>query len=289
MGSGIAENLLRNGVDLQVHDKSSSSLARFEALGAIAKADIAELKECTIVFVCLPGPPEFQSVVCDRGGLIDVLQPGSLIIDMTTNRVSTVREAAQLLQTRGIELADAPVSGGVPGSVEGTLAVAVGGSVKAYERAEPFLKHVSGLLIHAGEIGAGDACKLVHNMGLHIVRQALAEMFTVAAKAGVKPADLFEFVSAGSFGRLDHLHAWLKPRVFTGKFETEEAWFRHALSLKDIKLVDELASELDVPSPLGRTCLDIAQEATNRGWDDRDSWIVFALQEEAAGIKVRSD
>lgn len=287
MGAGMARNLLRANGELTVFDMRPEVVSAFAAEGARPAGSLADLATCTLVFLSLPGPPEFEAVVLGEGGLISVLRRGSLIVDLTTNRPDTVRSTAQRLAERGIDLVDSPVSGGKTGAEEGRLTLGVGGSAAAVDRARPFMEAFATAVLHAGDVGAGDVCKLVNNLGLTILRQAYAEMFTIATKAGVDPRAVHEFVRTGSFGRHDQL-GWLTSRVFTGEFETTDTpWFRHVLALKDIRLVTELAQEEGVPMPIGSVCYDLAQEATRRGWDERDSWVTFLLQEEAAGVKVR--
>ena len=288
MGGAIARNLLAHGTPLTVFDVSPAVVESFRQLGADGAHSLADLSDCTMVITCLPGAPEFEAVLFNGGGLAEVLDAGSLIIDMTSNDPSVVRLAAQRLAAHGIDLVDAPVAGGKAGGEKGTLAVAVGGSEAAFMRARPVLEQVSAVLLHAGGLGSGDVCKLAHNLGIHIVRQALAEMFTLAVKSGVAPEALFEFVSNGAFGRLDQLHSWFVPRILSGEFLEGEPTFRHALALKDIRLAAALAEQEDVPLPLGHECLDLALRASSDGWDDRDAWATFALQEERAGVTVRT-
>jgi 3-hydroxyisobutyrate dehydrogenase len=288
MGGAIARNLLAHGTPLTVFDVAPVAVESFRQLGAQGAHSLTDLSSCTMVITCLPGAPEFEAVLFGGGGLAEVLDAGSLIIDMTSNDPSVVRSAAQQLAEHGIELVDAPVAGGKASGEKGTLAVAVGGSETAFRRARPVLEQVSVTLVHAGALGGGDVCKLAHNLGIHIVRQALAEMFTLAVKAGVAPEALFEFVSNGAFGRLDQLHSWFVPRILTGDFLEGKPTFRHALALKDIRLAVALAERAEVPLPLGNECLDLAVRASSEGWDDRDAWATFALQEGRAGVEVRT-
>ena len=289
MGGAIATRLIQGGTALKVYDLRPDVVQAFVDVGAEAANSLADFAECTTVIACLPGPPEFESTVLGSGGLGDVLASGALIVDMTSNDPRFVRRAAQTLAAKGIDLIDAPVAGGLSGAEQGKLAIAVGGSDEGFERARPLLEHASSTLLHAGDVGTGDICKLTHNLGIHIVRQGLAEMFTLAVKAGVKPATLFEFVSNGAFGRLNQLHTWFKPRILTGDFVHGEPTFRHSLALKDIALAVSLAESLDMPLPLGKDCLDIASTASSNGWGDRDAWISFALQEQRSGVVVRAE
>lgn len=289
MGGPIARSLIKGQTQLKVYDLRPEAMEPFAALGAETARDLAELADCTLVMTSLPGPPEFESALFGSGGLAEILGSGSLIVDMTSNDPQVIRRAARTLAAKGIDLVDAPVAGGPAAGEQGMLAIAVGGSDEGFERARPFLEQASTLLLHAGDVGCGDVCKLTHNLGIHIIRQALAEMFTLAVKAGVKPEVLFEFVSHGSFGRLDQLHSWFRPRILTGEFLEGKPTFRHALAVKDIGLAVSLAKGLDVPLPLGRDCLDLAQMASSNGWDDRDAWITFGLQEQRAAVVVRAE
>ncbi|MEE3853035.1 NAD(P)-dependent oxidoreductase [Gordonia sp. LSe1-13] len=288
MGSGIARNLMKGGVDLTVYDVRRDVVESFAAEGARAASSPADLAHSSLVFVSVPGPPQFEEVLFGENGLADLLDSGTLIVDLTTNRPSTVQAAAAKLADRGIALVDAPVSGGRAGAEQGTLSIPVGGSADDFHRAQPYLALFSSKLLHAGDLGAGDACKLIHNLGLNIQRQALAEMFTLAVKSGIEPQLMHDFVSAGSFGRNDFLQ-WLPPRVFTREFEkADPPWYRHELSNKDTRLAMDIARDLDVPAPLGSVCLDLSEQVLERGWGDRDSWVVFTLQEEAAGVVITS-
>lgn len=287
MGGAISRNLLRSGVPLKVFDLRPNAVTEMVKLGATAASHPTDFRDRTIVILSLPGPKEFEAILFGEGGLIDTMQPGSLVIDMTSNNPEVVRRASVRLASNGIDLIDAPVAGGKAGAEQGTLTIAVGGNSDSYERARPLLEHTSKILLHAGNIGCGDVCKLVHNLGIHIVRQAIAEMFTLGSKAGVDTDVLFEFVRHGAFGRLDHLNSWFKPRILTGEFLSDEPTFRHDLALKDVELAVALADDIGVPLPLGGECLDLARTISERGWGDRDAWINFALQEERSGVLVR--
>ncbi|HEX2276131.1 MAG TPA: NAD-binding protein, partial [Candidatus Tectomicrobia bacterium] len=181
---------------------------------------------------------------------------------------------------------DAPVSGGKTGAATRNLAVIVGGEREMYERIKPILEAFGDKVFYDGGIGAGSVCKLVHNMIGHGIRQAIAEGLTLGVKAGVEPEALWECVRRGAVGRMSGLHEGLPRTVFRGQFEP--ASFALALARKDIALATELGREYDVPMPVATLAEQIAIEAMNRGWGDKDSSITFLLQEEAAGVEVRA-
>ncbi|MEU6646337.1 NAD(P)-dependent oxidoreductase [Saccharomonospora sp. NPDC046836] len=288
MGGAIARNLAKGGVPLTVFDLNADLVADFVERGSRGADSLADFEGSKVVILCLPGPNEFEAALFGEGGLGGSLAPGDLVIDMTTNHPRVVERAAKRLEERGVEFVDAPVAGGKVGGEAGTLTIAIGGSADSFERAKPILAFTSSTIIHAGAVGSGNVCKLVHNMGIHIVRQTLAEIFTLGVKAGVSPAVLTEFVGKGAFGQLDQLHVGLPSRVLTGEFIDGEPSFRHVLALKDIRLVNDLADGLGVPLPLGRECLELARTASDEGWNERDAWATFALQEQRAGVEVRS-
>jgi 3-hydroxyisobutyrate dehydrogenase len=155
-----------------------------------------------------------------------------------------------------------------------------------YERIKPILEAFGDKVFYAGGIGAGSVCKLVHNMIGHGIRQAIAEGLTLGVKAGVEADALWECVRRGAVGRMSGLHEGLPRTVFRGQFEP--ASFALALSRKDIALATELGREYNVPMPVAAIAEQIAIEAMNRGWGDKDSSITFLLQEEAAGVEVRA-
>jgi 3-hydroxyisobutyrate dehydrogenase len=141
-------------------------------------------------------------------------------------------------------------------------------------------------VFYAGSIGAGSVSKLVHNMIGHGVRQAIAEGLTLGVKAGVDAEALWECVRRGSLGRMNVLHEGIARTVFRGEFEP--ASFALSLARKDVGLATDLGREFNVPMPVANLAEQIAIEAMNRGWGDRDSSVTFLLQEEQAGVEVRA-
>jgi 3-hydroxyisobutyrate dehydrogenase len=234
----------------------------------------------------LPGPKDVEAVAIGPQGVLEGIKAGGIYVDLSTSRPTLMRQIEPLFRQKGAYVLDAPVSGGKTGAATRNLAVMVGGERAIYERIKPILQAFGDNVFYAGSIGAGSVCKLVHNMIGHGIRQAVAEGLTLGVKAGVEADALWECVRRGAVGRMSGLHEGLPRTVFRGQFEP--ASFALALSRKDIALATELGREYNVPMPVANIAEQIAIEAMNRGWGEKDSSITFLLQEEAAGVEVRA-
>lgn len=293
MGAPMARNLSLHGPLTVLDIRAEATAAFVQAVSEAGAADVRRAEdlseiaaETEIILLSLPGPPQFSEAVLADGGLIHLMRPGSLIIDLTTNNPDLVRTAAAALRDKGIGLVDAPVSGGVSGATAGTLTLMVGGADADVERARPVLARIGSDLVHVGDVGSGGVCKLVHNMIASIIRQGLTEGFTLGVKAGVDPLKLWDCVRNGAVGRGLQIHYSLPQRVFTGTFTP--ASFAAALSLKDATLAGDLADALGVPTPAADLARAALTQVVERGWGDWDSWSTFLIQEEAAGVRVRA-
>ena len=287
MGGGMSLNIQRAGYPLVVYDlreEVTRPLLEGGARLANSPAEVAELSDIT--FTSLPGPKEVESVALGDGGVLEGIRPGSVYVDLSSSRPTLIREIEPQFRRKGAHVLDAPVSGGKSGAASGNLAVMVGGDREIYQRIKPVLDSFGDKVFYAGEIGAGSICKLVHNMVGHSVRQAIAEGLTLGVKAGVEPEALWEGMRRGSLGRMRILHEGLVRTMFRGEFDP--ASFALELAHKDISLATELAREYSVPMPMATLAEQVAMQAINRGWKDRDSSVTVLLQEEQAGVEVRA-
>jgi 3-hydroxyisobutyrate dehydrogenase len=205
MGRPMAASLQRAGHDLQVHD-----LRRVEGF-ANFKASVTEAaKDCEVLFTSLPGPAEVAAIAPQ-------IQSVKAWFDLSTNSPAKVRELHQKLQRKGIQLLDAPVSGGPRGAESGKLAIWVGGDPMVFEKFKPILKAIGDQPYYVGPIGAGTVAKLAHNAASFTVQAALAEIFTLGVKAGVEPLALFKALRQGATGRkrtFDRLPEHFLPGVY---------------------------------------------------------------------------
>lgn len=287
MGSGMSANIQKAGYSLIVYDVregvANSLLAGGARLGK-SPADVASLSD--VVFTSLPGPTEVERVAMGPDGLQQGIRADSVYVDLSSSRPTLIRQIEAEFRKKGAHVLDAPVSGGKSGAESGHLAVMVGGDPIIFKRIKPLLDTIGDKVFYSGGVGAGSICKLVHNMIGHSVRQAIAEGLTLGVKAGVEPEVLWECVRRGVLGRMRFLHEGIPRSVFHARYEP--ASFALKLAHKDIALATELAREYSVPMPMTSLAEQIATEAMNRGWGDKDHNVTVLLQEESAGVQVRA-
>jgi 3-hydroxyisobutyrate dehydrogenase len=285
MGLGMANNVRSAGYDLVVHDLSRERAAGLEEAGAIWAESVAELAAAVdVVFTSLPGPVEMRQVGTGEGGLLSAMRPGSVWFDLTTNSPTVVREVHGVCREHGVELFDAPVSGGPAGARSGKLAIYVGGDPKKFDDHRAVLDAIGDKVLYVGDIGAGNTAKLVHNCASMIIRAAIAEVFTLGVKAGVEPGPLWHALRQGAIGRARTFDS-IRDRYLQSAFEPPS--FALNLADKDFRLALELADQMDVPMKCAAAAYEDFQEALERGWGGRDSQAPMVLQNERAGVTVK--
>lgn len=284
MGRHMARHLQEAGHRLTCHDTRREAADPFVEAGARWAASPAEVGAASeVVFTSLPGPVEVEAVATGYDGLAETMAAGSAWFDLTTNSPTVVRRLHAQLGSQDIQLLDAPVSGGPGGARSGRLAVWVGGDEATFERFRPVLEAFSDQPAYVGPIGAGSVAKLVHNCAGYVLQTALAEVFTMGAKAGVEPAALWRVVRHGATGRRRTFDG-LGDQFLPGRYDPPA--FALRLAHKDVTLATALGREVGVPMRLANLTLEEMTEAMNRGWADRDSRVAMVLQQERAGVDI---
>jgi 3-hydroxyisobutyrate dehydrogenase len=286
MGGSMSLNIRKAGYEMIVNDLRPEVGARqiemgcqwSDSVGAVAAA-------ADVLFTSLPGPPEVEAVALAPDGLLASMKPGSVWFDLSTNSPSLVRRLHARFADAGIEMLDAPVSGGPAGAASGKLAIWVGGSAAAFETHKALLDAFSDQASYIGESGAGAIAKLCHNMASSAISTALIEVFSMGVKAGLPAIDLWEAVRQGAAGRRRSFDG-LAANFFAHEFDPPA--FALKLSLKDVTLATEVGREIGVPMRLCNLVREEMTEALNRGWGGRDSRTALLLQEERAGVEVKA-
>jgi len=188
------------------------------------------------------------------------------------------------LAAKGVQVLDAPVSGGASGAKSGKLAIWVGGDRAVYDKYVAVLRTMGDQPFYVGPIGAATVAKLAHNIASFSVHAALAEIFTLGVKAGVEPLALFRALRQGATGRKRTFDR-LAEHFLVGKYDP--ASFSLRLAHKDATLALALAKEAGVPLQIGKIALDELERAIGRGWIERDFRVAMTLQEERAGVTAR--
>jgi 3-hydroxyisobutyrate dehydrogenase len=275
MGAHMAASLARAGHDVRGYD-----LRKVDVAGVTGSATPAEAAaDADVVFTSLPGPKEVETLASALG---KAMRGGAAWFDLTTNSPECVRRVQAQMKPLGIDLLDAPVSGGPAGAKSGKLAIWVGGEEAVYRRNEALLRAIGDQPCYVGAIGAGCVAKLAHNAASFTVQTALAEIFTLGVKAGVEPLALFQALRHGATGRkrtFDRLAEQYLPAAF------DPPGFTLRLAHKDLSLALALARELGVPMQMTGRAFAEFEEAMKRGWAERDARTPMLLQNERAGVE----
>lgn len=278
MGLPMATNLVRAGVEVHGYDANrgaEAALAKFGGHVGYPSAANA-CKEADAVILMLPGPDQVWETATAADGVLAGLQPGGVIIDMSTCNPRLERELGAFADERGSTMVDAPVSGGTVGAESGKLTVMVGADADAFARVRPLLEIVGSYVIHVGELGDGQAVKLVNNLVSGITMAAIGEAYVLAEKANLDPAVLFKVMSSSS------ADCWsLRTRVpvagLVPSSPVEDDFrggFAARLMCKDLDLVREFASDVDSPILLGGLVRELYSSANAKGLGHLDYSVV---------------
>lgn len=283
MGAALARRLL-NDHTLHVWDTNQAAVDALVADGAVASngpggvgASGAEL-----ILTCLPTSVQVEQVIFGADGVAASLPEGALVADMTTGDPLATKDMAARLAEQGIDMIDAPVSGGVSGAEQGTIAIMIGASEPLFEKVKPAFESISPNIFHAGETGAGHAMKLINNMISSCIRLATFEGVVLAAKAGIEPMRFAEILAKGS-GRGYVADTSLPKFVIPGRLNQD---FGLALMHKDLTLATKLGQDMQVPLTTGSYAREIFRSALNKLGEDVDITQLIRIFEEAGGVDV---
>lgn len=252
MGGRMVRNL-KGVADLLVFDADPArAVEAAAAVSGTAMTDVAEMSTADAVILMLPTSAIVDEVFrgsSGRPGLLDILAPGSLVIDMSSSAPTNTVANAALAQKRGITFIDAPVSGGIGGAESGKLAIMAGGSKDDFERARPLLDRLGSRVILVGDVGTGHAIKALNNLLAATIFAATCEVFTVGTKFGLDPSIMREVINASSGGSYMTEVVWPKavlPRSFDFGFTLQlmEKDVRVAMSLIDATGVEAVLSKV---------------------------------------------
>jgi 2-hydroxy-3-oxopropionate reductase len=283
MGKPMAKNLLKAGYRLVVFDTNAAPMKELAAAGAETASSPKEVAEkCDIVVTMLPNSPHVRAVVSGPQGVIEGAGPGKTVIDMSSIAPLASREIASLLAEKGVEMLDAPVSGGEPKAIDGTLSVMVGGKKDVFERCYPVMKAMAGSVVRVGDAGAGNVAKLANQIVVALNIAAMSEALVFAAKAGVQPDLVYQAIRGGLAGStvLDAK----APLVMDRKFSPG---FRINLHIKDLGNVLETSREIGVPLPLTAGVMEMMQALKVDGLGDADHCSLVRYYEKMAHIEVK--
>ena len=273
MGAGMARNLHKRGLLSAVWNRTASkaeALARETGCKAVGNlADLAPL--CDVIVTCVSADADVLAIVDD---LLPHVRAGAIVVDCSTISADTARSAAHRLQTREAHFLDAPVSGGVEGARDGTLAVMVGGDMNAFDRVKPVLEALGRTITHFGASGAGQAAKATNQIMCAGVIQAVAEAMAFAKSEGLPLDKLIETLGKGAGSSWYFVNR--APNILRDSYP---AGFRVRLHEKDLKICRAMAARHGVQLPLIEMTLVHYRRLIEQGHGDEDISTLFRLKD----------
>lgn len=283
MGKPMCKNLLNAGHQLVVCSRTQSSVDELVAAGAMSAPtpkDVAAQVE--LVITMLPNSPEVKEVILGPNGVIEGAQPGCIVADMSSIAPLASQQIAASLAAKGIEMLDAPVSGGQPKAINATLSVMVGGKQEIFDRCVPVFKAMAASVVRVGNIGAGNVTKLANQVVVALNIAALSEAMVLAAKAGVEPDLVFQAIRGGLAGST--VMEAKAPLMLDRKFNPG---FRINLHIKDLANALDTSHEVGAPLPLTASVMEILQTLKHDGCGDSDHGAIVRYFEKQAKIELK--
>ena len=279
MGKPMAKNLLKAGYELWVNNRSQGPMEELAACGAHAatRKELAENAE--VIITMLPNGPQVREVIL--GDVIKDMRPGQIFIDCSSISPVVSKEIAAALAEKGVEMLDAPVSGGEPKAIDGTLSFMVGGKQAVFDRCKDILGAMGASVTRCGEVDAGNTTKLANQIIVACNIQAVAEAFTLAQKAGVDPEVVYKAIRGGLAGStvLDAKG----PMMIVGN---DKPGFKIDLHIKDLNNALDCAHTVGAPVPMTAAAQEILQWLHNNDCGEKDHSAIAKYYEHLTGIHI---
>ena len=283
MGKPMAKNLLKAGYSLTVYDIRPEPVKEVVAAGAQegkSSKDVAEKSE--VVITMLPNSPEVKEAALEDEGVLDGAKAGMILIDMSSIAPLVSKEVGAKLAEKGVEMLDAPVSGGEPKAIDGTISIMVGGKKEVFEQVEDILKVMGASAVLVGDIGSGNTTKLANQIIVALNIAAMSEAMVLATKAGVDPEKVYNAIRGGLAGSTV-LDAKV-PLALEGNFKPG---FRIELHIKDLQNALDTAHKIGVPVPLASGVMEVMQALKVDGKAGDDHGGIIQFYEKLAKVEVR--
>jgi 2-hydroxy-3-oxopropionate reductase len=278
----MAKNLIKAGYELVVTDLNKAAVEELKGLGAevgTSSADVASKSD--VIITMLPNSPHVKTAVLGEGGVVEGAKPGTVVIDMSSIAPLASREIYAALEAKGIDMLDAPVSGGEPKAIDGTLSVMVGGKKDVFDKYYDIMKAMAGSVVYVGEIGAGNIAKLCNQIVVALNISAVSEALILAKKAGVDPDLVYQAIRGGLAGST--VMEAKAPMMMDRNFKPG---FRIDLHIKDLNNVLETSHGVGVSLPLTAQVMEIMQAIKVDGFGVEDHASIVKYYEKLANIEV---
>ena len=283
MGKPMAKNLLKAGYELVVFDINQDAVNEVVAAGAKSaptSKDVAAQSE--VVITMLPNSPHVKAAVLGENGVLEGAKPGLVLIDMSSIAPLASQEIAAAVAKKGVEMLDAPVSGGEPKAIDGSLSIMVGGNKDLFDRSTELLSKMGKSVVLCGDVGAGNTTKLANQIIVALNIAAVSEAFVLATKAGVDPELVFNAIRGGLAGST--VMEAKAPMIMAGNFKPG---FKIDLHIKDLANAIETGHDVGVPLPLTASVMEILQALKVDGKGQNDHSGIAMYYEKLAKVEAR--
>ena len=282
MGKPMAKNIIKAGFDVVVstHKKAViDELVSCGAKGVITGREVAE--ECDVIITMLPNSPNVRDVVLGYNGILDGARAGTTIIDMSSIDPVESRKIGEELGKKNINFLDAPVSGGEPKAIDGTLSVMVGGKRELFDQYKPLLETMAASVVYVGELGSGNVAKLANQIVVACNIAAVSEALSFAKKAGTDPELVYQAIRGGLAGStvMDAKTPMMISRDFKPGFRIE-------LHIKDLNNALNAAHAISAPVPLTGLLMEMMQVLKTDGFQQEDHSALVKFYEKISNVEV---
>lgn len=282
MGKPMSKNLLKAGYDLVVNDHKQNVMDELKAMGAKVAKNACEVANCSdLVITMVPNSPQVRDVCLGENGISTSGKKGLVVIDMSSIDPVQSKEIGAELNKYGIELLDAPVSGGEPKAIDGTLSVMVGGKKELFEKYKEVLNHMASSVVYCGDLGSGNVAKLANQVIVAINIAAVSEALTLAKKLGANPKTVYEAIRGGLAGStvLDAK----APMMLTHNFKPG---FRIDLHIKDLTNALNASHSANAYLPLTGQLMEVMQTLKNEGYGSEDHSAILRYYERNTNVNL---
>ena len=266
MGKPMAKNLVQAGYELAVHNRSpekAQELAREGATAAESPREVAGQSD--IIITMLPDSPDVREILIGEGGVLEGIEEGALVVDMSTISPVVTEELAAAIGEKGASMLDAPVSGGDVGAIEGTLSIMVGGSEANFERAKPLFEVMGKTVTHVGPTGAGQVTKACNQIVTALTIEAVSEALVLGSKGGVAPEKILDVLSGGlAYNKIMEVK---REKLLSHAFDPG---FRAELHHKDLGIALAAGREYGVALPVTAIVDQMLLSMKRKGWGGED-------------------
>lgn len=283
MGKPMSKNLLKAGYEVTVYDINADAIAEVVAEGAKAASSNKEVAQNSdVIITMVPNSPQVKEVVLGANGVLEGMKKGGIIVDMSSINPIASKEICEAVEKSGGYMIDAPVSGGEPKAIDGTLSVMCGGKEAVFNKVKDILAVMGSSVTLCGDIGAGNATKLANQIVVAVNIAAVSEALILGKKAGVEPEAIYNAIRGGLAGST--VMDAKVPMMMDGNFKPG---FKIALHIKDLQNVIDTAHKVGAPLPLTNTVMEMMQWLRKEGKDMLDHSALVQYYEGLAGIDVR--